>query len=385
MSVSPQPQSTSSTGKSGKSGSQTSVRSLGRLHCGAGNGGLRHQGEHQSPSLLLDSAAAGRLVLSAALSPSLLENLGKQRQRLKDSLPWSGNAGSAEVPRGQIMFPLPEGREGWMECFRDLSRTMQGGATFMLGRHCLYSMEGPNRSPGSQGSRACDAAFEQLCTSIRSELMAQGFGLSTQGTPVQLLSGRASSDQVDPAALEELGHHVAMHISIGPGMQAVMQSRWPPALWQPLYVVCVGCLQIRVLTFAFVGEPVSGDQPANKYTPAVLRLVTDDLVAAAQLALRTKSRPDFATVHFAAELTIGKAEHILDHVAGLEDELFAAIEGGNWARFLGDEGPLDRAGRSPTGTSSNPLSFRLSSGRWRRSGDEAAPRFPGGVVGVNGL
>merc|ERR1719410_3305586 len=270
-----------------------------------------------------------------------------------------------------------------MECFRDLSRTMQGGATFMLGRHCLYPIEGANTSPGNQGrtsSRTCNAAFEQLCSSIRSELMAQGFGLSAQGTPVQLLSGRVSCDQVDPAALEELGHHVAMHISIGPGMQAVMQSRWPPALWQPLYVVCVGCLQIRVLTFAFVGEPVSGDQPANKYTPAVLRLVTDDLVAVAQLALRTKSRPDYATVHFAAELTIGKAEHILDHVAGLEDELFAAIEGGNWARFLDNERPIDRAGMP-----SHPLSFSLSQGRLRRSGDGAAPRFPGGVVGVNGL
>lgn len=382
----PQPPSTSSTVKEGSQGNARglgSVRALGRLHCGPGTGGLRHQGEHEAPSSRLDAAAAGRLVLSAALSPSMLENLGKQRQRLHFSLPWSADVGSAEAARGQIMLPLPEGREGWMECFRDLSRTMQGGATFMLGRQCLYPIEGAegaNAILGSQGSRACDAAFEQLCTSIRSELMVQGFGLSTQGTPVQLLPGRASCDQVDPAALEELGHHVAMHISIGPGMQAVMQSRWPPALWQPMYVVCVGCLQIRVLTFAFVGEPVSGDRPDNKYTPAVLRLTTDDLVAAAQLALRTKTRPDSATVHFAAELTIGKAQHILDHVAGLEDELFAAIEGGNWARFLDDQRPLDRAG-----TSSHPLLFSLSLGRWQRSGDEAAPRFPGGVVGVNGL
>mmetsp|Transcript_22863 Transcript_22863/g.44470 ORF Transcript_22863/g.44470 Transcript_22863/m.44470 type:complete len:378 (-) Transcript_22863:51-1184(-) len=373
----PQPPSTSSTSKQGTQGS---ARSLGRLNFGAGSGGLRHQGEHESPSSLRDAATAGRLILSAALSPSLLENLGKQRPHLHFPLPWSRNAGSAEVPRGQIIFPLPDGREGWMECFRDLSRTMQGGASFMLGRHCLYPMEGANAHPGNQGTRACDAAFKQLCSSIRNELMAQGFGLSTQGTPVQLLSGRAPGDQVDPAALEELGHHVALHISIGPGMQAVMQSRWPPALWQPLYVVCVGCLQIRVLTFAFVGEPVSGDRPDNKYSPVVLRLTTDDLIAVAQLALRTKSRPNSATVHFATELTIGKAQHILDHVAGLEDELFAAIEGGNWARFLDDERPLDRAG-----TSSHPLSFSLSPGRWRRSAEEAAPRFPGGVIGVNGL
>jgi len=87
---------------------------------------------------------------------------------------------------------------------------------------------------------------------------------------------------LEPELLESLVRHIVASVSVNPGMQVVMTHSFSPALWQPTFVVCIGNDQVRVVTLAFIGDPVMGDRPSSKSTPFILRLVTDDLAAGAQ-------------------------------------------------------------------------------------------------------
>lgn len=140
---------------------------------------------------------------------------------------------------------------------------------------------------------------------------------------------------MDQQALHGLARHVAVHISTGPGMQAVAHSGFPPTLWQPLFCVCVGSGQIRVMTFAFVGEPVTGDRPDSKRTPWILRLTTGDLAVAAKVTSTSGLGPATAPVSHVTEPASDGAQFIINHIVSLEDELFAAIDTGDWNGLLG--------------------------------------------------
>jgi len=276
-----------------------------------------------------NAASAGRQLLLAALSPSMLERVpGCKMKRLSET-----SAGLAE-------YPLPTSADSWSECFRDLARTLQGGSTFIIGRQRLYPVRPTSGAQGDVSPVACNAAFETLCQAMRDELVAQGLGLSVSG---ELWSSSASESQVDGQAMRTLARQVAVHICIGPGMQTVMQNKLPPALWQPLFAVCMGCGQVRVMTFAFVGQPVIGDRPDRKRTPRVLRLATADLVAASQLAIARKFDPATASVHHLVEPADEHAQFILDHIVSLEDELFYALHSGYWNGLLGKAQPTQES------------------------------------------
>jgi len=295
-----------------------------------------------------------------------MDGWGRQRNHT-----WPGP--SDEPPEGQIEYPLPDREDGWHECLRDLSRTMQGGGVFLIGRRAMNPLSGIASTSGDVGSSARDAAFDLLCGSIRDELTAQGLVLSPAGelrrlpprtadaSPSVLPRTRLSSpfQNMSWHAIQELGRQVAIHISIGPGIQVAMQGELPPTLWQPAFVVCIGCNQVRVVTFAFVGEPVAGDRPDRKYTPWVLRLVSGDLVADARpraggarnLAatasekgqppsspvVRPLTRAQRRTAIVVEYLTVPASEDvelITDHVENVEEELFDVVEHGNWSIFV---------------------------------------------------
>uniref|UniRef100_A0A7S4S8A2 Uncharacterized protein n=1 Tax=Alexandrium monilatum TaxID=311494 RepID=A0A7S4S8A2_9DINO len=310
------------------------------------------------------AAAAGRQLLLAALSPSLLERGPTGR---------SGRGGGATA--GLAEYPLPASADAWSECFRDLTRTLQGGGTFIVGRQRLYPVRAAADRPGDVSPGACRAAFEALCRAVQDELVAQGVGLSAAG---DMRRACVSAEQVDGRALRRLAHAVAVHICIGPGMQAAATSRLPPVLWQPLFAVCVGGGQVRVLTFAFVGEPVLGDRPDRKRTPLVLRLATGDLAAAARLATAGELGSPTTTVHLVVEPAAEEAQFILDHIVSLEDELFAAVGTGRWSAFLGGGAEYPQAPHQPS-----PAGWRAP-----RAGFPGRPRhveFPGGIPGLGGL
>merc|ERR1719277_714723 len=109
-----------------------------------------------------------------------------------------------------------------------------------------------------------------------------------------------------------------------------MQTRMSPALWQPIYILCIGAGQARVVTQAFVGEPVVGDRPDCKRSPYVIRIVTEDLMS------HTTDKQGAApvAVHYAicpAEGATSMIEYVTKHEE--EQKLFSATVTGDWCKL----------------------------------------------------
>jgi len=129
-------------------------------------------------------------------------------------------------------------------------------------------------------------------------------------------------DPLEPELLERLVCHIVASVSVNPGMEVVMRNSFSPALWQPIYIVCIGNDQVCVVTLAFIGDPVMGDRPSSKSTPFILRLVTDDLAAAVLGHTRGTSQYSIQP----APLSVAT---IALHVTELADEFFVAKATGN--------------------------------------------------------
>lgn len=255
--------------------------------------------------------------------------------------------------------PPPVGDDAWAECLRDLKRTLEGGGIFVVGREQRIPVHDPAKESGNVSQGACEAAFQELSKRIKNELLAQAKGQQAGETArgacltvgcvrpaghdgpcidgtLQEVDCGSEEDQIDPKALQETMRRIASYISVAPGMQAIMKHSLPPSLWQPTFAVCVGHDQVRVLTLAFVGEPVSGDRPSCKCTPFILRLLTGNLATAegARQAAGYSVRPALPGVG-----TINA------HLAALEPELFEAADSGDWAS-------ISEAARAPSACSS---------------------------------
>lgn len=257
-----------------------------------------------------------------------------------------------EQPVGDLRVALPG---GWAEVTRDLSRALSGSCVLIAGRRRLYPVP-PASSDGtcSMSSQPCDVAMDSLAKALGSELAGQGFGLSASGHvgPCTSLFRKATFDgmnamdllpEIDADALRALARYVSAHLSVSPGMQVAEANKLPPQLLQPLFIVCVGASQVRVLTIAFVGGPVTGDRPDRKRTPYVLQVTTGDLLAGAAFISGEaplpgeSSRPvpmGFVVRYIARHAGEGIAS-TLDHIVSLETELFGAVDDGHWSSLAG--------------------------------------------------
>jgi hypothetical protein len=151
-------------------------------------------------------------------------------------------------------------------------------------------------------------------------------------------------EPLEPEILEGLVRRVAANISVIPGMEAVMRHSLQPALWQPSFIVCIGSGQVRVLTLAFVGDPICGDRPSSKSTPFVLRLLTDNLVPAP-----TDSH-SAGPSHYCVRNALVGAETVAMHLADLAEELFTASATGDWTSTTKVEMKLPPASRITSST-----------------------------------
>jgi hypothetical protein len=75
-----------------------------------------------------------------------------------------------------------------------------------------------------------------------------------------------------------VARRVVGHLSVTPALQLALYTKLPVSFHQPCYVILIGRGQVRVATYAFVGEPVSGDRPDRKHTPFMLKILTPDLL-----------------------------------------------------------------------------------------------------------
>lgn len=249
------------------------------------------------------------------------------------------------LPSGDMHVPQPEGDAAWSECLRDLKRTFEGGSLSVLGRGRRFTVHDPAKELGDVSQKACEQAFDELARIIEFERQAQAMGLPPDVTAAEACwhpgcarPARHEGPCVDgflrrlelpegceapltPELLKGLTRRVAASISVVPGMQAVMSHELPPALWQPSFVVCIGSGQVRVLTMAFVGEPVCGDRPSSKSTPYVLRLLTEDLV------VKPESQ---GPSRYCVRHALTNAKTMALHLTDLDEELFEAAGNGDW-------------------------------------------------------
>ena len=235
---------------------------------------------------------------------------------------------------------LPSSQTERLERLRDLGRTMQGGSILVLGRRRLYPVRPQNQSIGEVSTASCEAALDALASSICQELLDEGYGLDSTGVALPLLPRRGTLGvpgdfddetpdpehlkrcKIDQEALRRLADECAMNISVSPGMQLVAECGLDPVLYQPTFVVCIGGGQLRVLTFAFVAGPVTGDRPDRKRTPFAIRLATEDLVALS----RVKASEKVSNLRYAAHAVDPAVQTSLDMIVILEEELFHANE-----------------------------------------------------------
>lgn len=225
-------------------------------------------------------------------------------------------------PRGEQDVPIPQSDDAWDEVVRDLARSLNGGTVFVAGQQRLYPLRGTDASPGAVGSEASREAVETISEAISREMAAQG-GIAK------------TNKEMQPAVLQKLVMLVAAHVSVTPGVDLVMSRGLPPNLWQPIFTICIGDGQVRILTFAFIGEPVTGDRPDRKRTPFCLQIATNDLVRVAEATVRGEPEASQAArVWYSAEAVSESILNTLDFVVSIEDRLFKTIEQGTWEPFL---------------------------------------------------
>lgn len=387
---------------------------------------LTHEGEeakkskrslHRSASSALKAAQAGRHLLAAAFAHNSSHKRGATPKHVKERAA-DPQCEPTERPTGRIEVDFPCAEAAWDERLRDLMRTLQGGSLYIAGRQRLRHLQVNAGVPGDVSHEAAQLGFKDLMKVISGELAEQGVSLSAacesrvmlhtrptgngnrlkrsttdefkmptrvvsddsiesfvtqrrKTTGVQLPEA-ALEEPIHDGALQEVARQVAAHISVSPGMQAAEQTGMPPGMWQPMYIVCIGCAQIRVVTFAFIGGPATGDRPDCKRTPFVLRLTTSDLMHAASASMSGSGPPTTSAAWYTVEPTASNAELILDHVTDLEEELFRAIQTGDWGLLSGATMQVCRL------TNAQSLSQSSSVREYRKA--EAAPAPFAGVM-----
>jgi len=187
---------------------------------------------------------------------------------------------SKVVLAGLLHLPPPEDLKIWAQCLRDTKRSIEGGKVVVVGRRrvvvsCPGEADG-GPAAGDVSGKAANLAFEALKGALAAELSST--------SPAAIASEPADStavQAVEAPGVHELTRRVVAQLTVDVCMQVVREHGQLKALWQPTYAICVHNGQIRVMTLAFVGEPVCGDRPSEKRTPFLLRLLTDDLAAPA--------------------------------------------------------------------------------------------------------
>lgn len=194
-----------------------------------------------------------------------------------------------------VSFPISETVRA--ECLRDFKRTLSGRSVFIYRHRIKSPLLDSATDPGDVTKEACEAALRELQLRLQAELKANSC--------------------ISEEELQTLSLRVASHISVAPGIQAVLSQRLPPALWQPSFVISICPGEVRVLTLAFVGDPVAGDRPSCKWTNKLLRLSTGNLLV--EKACEEAGTPGPSTASFAVIQAKEGFKSIEEHLSYIED------------------------------------------------------------------
>jgi hypothetical protein len=215
-----------------------------------------------------------------------------------------------ETVEGEMRFELPP----FHETARDFTRAYVAGSGDMLFMSPDIGMTEPLALPctisatGDVNQDVTDRAVAEF-----GQFLATSF--------------RAISDQADrtlPQPSDALVQRIIANLTVTPGMQCLLDNGLSPAIFQNKYVVVLGCGQIRVVTYGFCGEPVTGDRPDRKATPYYLKIVSGDLT---QLA-RDNSLPAVYAVRSTLHVDIDAV--MSEDVSSLSE----CLQSGDWSSAL---------------------------------------------------
>jgi tetratricopeptide (TPR) repeat protein len=161
----------------------------------------------------------------------------------------------------------------WSEASRDFTRAFVSGSGEMSlltptgGQQEPLAIESAIRGGGNVNAEVTEKAVAEFTV-----MMAASFAATNQ-----LLDGIPPLPTYG-AEFTALAQRVAMHLTVSPAMDALMAEGISPAVFQNRFVVLVGCGQVRVASYGFIGDPGdSGDRPDRKFTPYVFKMLTEDL------------------------------------------------------------------------------------------------------------
>lgn len=223
--------------------------------------------------------------------------------------------------QGSMTFELP----AFDETARDFTRAYVAGSSDMLflspeiGMHEPLSIPCSISATGSVNQDVTEQAVDQFGEFLATSIRAIGDQTKETGTARIGLPSEA------------LIQRIIANLTVTPGMQCLLDNGLSPAIFQNKYIVVIASGQIRVITYGFVGEPVTGDRPDRKATPYCLIIISGDLTQIAPDACLSGMYAVRSTLHVDIDAVI--AEDFADR-----QHLQACIQSGDWPGFLTGQG-----------------------------------------------
>eukprot|EP01048_Picozoa_sp_COSAG05_P007900 COSAG05_NODE_576_length_8580_cov_190.797194_5_plen_1695_part_00 len=241
----------------------------------------------------------------------------------KESPPPSWAADAAALPgslqcAGQVRVPPIE----WLESSRDFTRAFAATANGS-GDMLLMGLADVKTGGTMQPIRSEMANSGNVNEEVTAAAVQEFRAIVEQAL-------RASSAQIsvadDSAALDKVCRSLIDNLTVTPAMQVLVDHDVMPAMYQNKFVVLTGTDSVRVATYGFIGPGAIGDRPDRKHTGFVIRLLSENLLAA---------RDGGFTVSFSCKLT--EAE-LIDEVMGADVGVITrAVSSGDYSEF----GPRD--------------------------------------------
>ena len=280
------------------------------------------------------------------------------RRRISAGLPWRtsssrrctcGDGCAAPLPgrlqlRGSYGYQMADADEAARDFARAFAGCMGGKGDIML--LTVSDAEAAPPRPvvcaASAGGDVNQRSVSAATDAFRAQVLA----------PALAAAGAAA---LAPALLGELSERLIGNLSVGAAMEALTQHGCAPAMHQNKFLLLVGQDSVRVLTYGYIGEPVSGDRPDTKHTPFTLRLLTENLLSP---PLEPEAEPESdgsgggargMTISYAVAGT-GRGS-MVDEVQRDAQRLHAAIASGEWEPVLRRCG-CEEAGPMPGSVSS---------------------------------
>jgi len=198
--------------------------------------------------------------------------------------------------QGAFEYRLPSDPENVAEARRDFLRTLSAGGVTVLTASSRQEMnrrrdrrpdvEGKavDISPGEVTAEAVKLGVadfrEQLLEIVEQEMNSDSLTPTASSPGSVHVPGETHAEAA--STFSRMRHVIDTgilegNLTVGPALRFLAVVRLMPRILQPHFGIVVGPRQLRVATLGYVGEPLLGDRPADKRTPFITCMQTQNL------------------------------------------------------------------------------------------------------------